>query len=226
MARLILYGPTQVPYVRKVRAALALKGLDHALVEPRGPEDYRRLSPKTGLLPVLEAEGERIADSAAILDWLEERWREPALVSADSVAAHQQRRLERWVEDTLHFYWEHSLRHQEGGGAAGRGEALAAEFAQRLDDLVNFLGRRPFFYGDVPSRADLSVFGFLGNLGATTSAGVARQVDSRSTLRDHVARVSELVREGEWPAARPLEPEPEPASAERFPAEAPRGRQP
>lgn len=218
---LTLYGPATVPYVRKVRAALALKGLDHVLVEPRGPEDYRRWSPRTGLLPVLEAEGRRIADSGSILDWLDERCPEPRLVSADTVAAQQQRRLERWVEDTLHFYWEHSLRHQEGG-ARGRAEALAAEFAQRLDDLVNFLGRRPYFYGDEPSRADLSVFGFLGNLGATTSPGVAAQVESRKPLRDHVRRVAERVREREWPPPRP----PAPERAATASAEAPRGRQP
>ena len=205
MADLILYGPAGAPYVRKVRGALALKGEGHVLVEPRGPEDYRRWSPETGLLPVLEAGGHRIADSARILDWLEARRPEPPLVSPDAVAAQQQRRLERWVEDTLHFYWENSLRHQEQGRGGGRAEGLAAEFSQRLDDLVNFLGRRPFFYGDAPSRADLAVFGFLGNLRHTTSPGVAAQVESRAALRDHVERVSERVREREWPAPRSVE---------------------
>jgi glutathione S-transferase len=204
MSDLILYGPAGAPYVRKVRAALVLKGEGSILVEPRGPEDYRRWSPETGLLPVLGVGSRRIADSARILDWLEERRPEPPLVSPDAVAAQQQRRLERWVEDTLHFYWENSLRHQEAR-SGGRGETLAAEFARRLDDLVNFLGRRPFFYGDAVSRADLAVFGFLGNLRHTTSPGVAAQVESRASLRDHVERVSELVRERDWPPARPFE---------------------
>ena len=202
MAELILYGPAQAPYVRKVRAALALKEVGYVLVEPTGPEDFRRWSPETGLLPVLEAGGRRVADSAAILDWLERSWPLPSLVSSDAVAAQKQRSLERWVEDTLHFYWANSLRGGEASPGA-QAAALAAEFARRLDDLETFLGRRPFYFGEEPSRADLAVFGFLGNLRATTSARVAAQVEARQTLREHVERVAERVREHAWPLARP-----------------------
>jgi len=226
MGELILYGPIEAPYTRKVRAAFALKGVAYHLVEPRGPEDFRRWSPETGLLPVLEAQGQRIADSARILDWVESHAPDPPLVSPDALAAHAQRRLERWVEDTLHFYWEHSLRHQAEGVAGARAEALAREFADRLDDLVNFLGRRPYFYGEHPSRADLAVFGFLGNLPTTTSRGVAARVESRAALRDHVRRVAECVREREWPEPRPfVEPAEVAAGVRASLEEPPRGRQ-
>ena len=54
-------------------------------VEPTSPEDYRRLSPETGLLPLLALESERIPDSAAILDFLDERFPDPPLVSGDAL---------------------------------------------------------------------------------------------------------------------------------------------
>ena len=50
---IVLYGARDVPPVRKVALALALKGLTYELREPRVTEDYRRFSPETGLLPVL-----------------------------------------------------------------------------------------------------------------------------------------------------------------------------
>ena len=50
-----------------MRRALLLKGIDFQLREPNGPEDYRRWSPDTGLLPVLEIDGQRTADSTDIL---------------------------------------------------------------------------------------------------------------------------------------------------------------
>src|SRR5262245_61135821 len=102
-SRIVLYGPP-APLTEKVGRALRLKRLGFELVEPAGAEDYARLSPETGLLPVLEVAGVRIPDSAAILDFLDERFPEPRLVSDDPRAAREQRRLEKWIDETFAFY--------------------------------------------------------------------------------------------------------------------------
>jgi len=78
----VVYGSAVMPYTEKVVRALRLKGVPHALVEPTSPDDYRRWSPRTGLLPVLELDGLRVPDSAAILDLLDERFPEPPLLAA------------------------------------------------------------------------------------------------------------------------------------------------
>ena len=70
--RITLYGPTRIPFTEKVRRALLYKGLEFDLLEPSGPEDYRRWNPKTGLLPVLEIDGELYPDSTDILFKLDE----------------------------------------------------------------------------------------------------------------------------------------------------------
>ena len=102
--RIVLYSPRGMPFTEKVGRALRLKRLPFELVEPKNPEDYRRFSPQTGLLPVLEVEGARIPDSSAILDYLEAHFPEPPLLSSDVRVAREQRRLERWIDETFPFY--------------------------------------------------------------------------------------------------------------------------
>ena len=115
-SRIVLYGP-RAPLTEKVGRALHLKGLGFELVVPAGPEDYARLSPETGLLPLLEFEGIRVPDSSGILDFLDERVPEPSLVSADPRVAREQRRLEKWIDETFAFYILRWVQARLGPGA-------------------------------------------------------------------------------------------------------------
>lgn len=219
MSQITLYGPREAPFVIKVELALLLKKLDFDAKVPQGPEDYRRWSPETGLLPVIDVDGTRVHDSSAILDFLDERFPEPPLLSSDPKTASSQRRLESWAEQTFTFYWMSYLRalvrgdeaaEQPSGAPRGGArsrlsrrkkaptvnleqEGLGKEFGQRLDDLVNFLGRRPFFYSDRVSRADLAVYSFL-NYVPETAGPVVAVVESRQPLVDLMARVEAAVR--------------------------------
>jgi glutathione S-transferase len=218
MAQITLYGPRQAPFVLKVELALVLKKLEFSVEVPRGPEDYRRWSPETGLLPVIDVDGTRVHDSSAILDYLDERFPEPPLLSSDPKVASSQRRLESWTEETFVFYWMNYLRglvradeaREEAGpprtGSRSRlsrrkkapavnfEKGLGKEFGQRLDDLVNFLGGRPFFYSDRVSRADLAVYAFMHNIPSAAGPVVAAAVESRQALVDLMARVEAAVR--------------------------------
>ena len=219
MAQITLYGPREAPFVLKFELALGLKKLDFTQEVPSGPEDYKRWSPETGLLPVIDVDGTRVHDSSAILDFLDERFPEPPLVSSDPKAASSQRTLESWAEETFFFYWMSYLRTLvrgdeevavEGSAAPRAGprsrlsrrkkaptlnlaEGLGKEFGQRLDDLVNFLGSRPFFYSDRVSRADLAVYSFLNYI-PETAGPVKAIVHSRQPLVDLMARVEAAVR--------------------------------
>ena len=102
--RIVLYSPRSMPFTEKVGRALRFKQLAFELVEPKSPEDYRRYSPKTGLLPVLDVDGESIPDSAAILDHLDEHFPKPPLLAADARVAREQRQLERWFDETFPYY--------------------------------------------------------------------------------------------------------------------------
>lgn len=220
MAQITLYGPGEAPFVLKVELALVLKKLGFTREVPRGPEDYKRWNPETGLLPVIDVDGTRVHDSSAILDFLDERFPEPPLLSSDPKLASSQRTLESWAEETFTFYWFNHLRSLVRADEATDGdspdppptgprsrlsrrkkaptlnleEGLGKEFGQRLDDLVNFLGRRPFFYSDRVSRADLAVYSFLHNMPSVAGPVVVAAVESRQALIDLMARVEAAVR--------------------------------
>lgn len=217
-SELVLYGTEHTPYTEKVVRALRLKGLRFQLVQPERPEDFRRFSPKTGLLPVLETRGESIADSSVILDWLDARHPDPPLLSADPRAARDQRRLEQWVGETFSFYFLRWLRERvareglapaDGDGPLARMGMLGPdgriraeafdtsdggpgkEYERRLDDLVQLLGVRPFFYADRIGRADLAVFGTLYTLYDDRYKDGRTLLEQRPALLDHTRRVDE-----------------------------------
>jgi glutathione S-transferase len=77
----IVHGVNLSPFVRKVRVALAEKGIDYELVPvmPFGQtEEYRRKSP-LGKIPCYEEDGYLLPDSSCILAYLERRTPKPAL---------------------------------------------------------------------------------------------------------------------------------------------------
>ncbi|MEN8184106.1 MAG: glutathione S-transferase family protein, partial [Myxococcota bacterium] len=102
---IVLYGPGDAPFTEKVVRGLALKKLPFELREPEGPEDYRRWNPETGLLPLIDLEGERVHDSTQILLRLEELHPEPPLLSRDARTRTAQQNLEHWVDESFFFYW-------------------------------------------------------------------------------------------------------------------------
>lgn len=215
--RIVVYGQRGTPYTVRVVRALHLKKLPFESVEPQSIEDYRRFSPETGLLPVIELEGRRIHDSSAILDFLDQRFPEPPLLSADLRIAREQRRLEAWVSESFDFYIMRWLRSRvpeppapedEGPrgpmsrlGLIGADGQLRAElfdtsdggpgpeFERRLDDIAQLLGPRPFFFGEQPSRADLAVFSSLYGMYREVYPGARAMLDARPALVAFVARL-------------------------------------
>ncbi len=214
-----LYGPVSTPFTEKVRRALLYKGLEFSLVEPRQVEDYKRFSPKTGQLPVLDLHGEHVPDSTEILLRLDQVFPEPPLLSSDPTVAAQQQQLEEWADESFLWYFMKYRRMAMGddyavplplagerdpqppqpskpsptwrsvgawlraGGTWERPHtALLRELALRLDDLVNFLGARPFFYSERLSMADLAVYSMLVHLRADRIPGSALLLAARPTL--------------------------------------------
>ncbi len=215
---IILYGPAVAPYTEKVRRALLFKKLDFQLREPESPEDFKRWSPETGKLPVLEIDGKRTADSTAILLELDRLHPDPPLVSPEPMVASQQRQLEDWADESLAWYFSRWLRMRDegangaqasprrglarvpslrrvlafvaAGGTFERPETnLLRSIGARLDDLLNFLGTRPFFYAEQMSMADLAVYGMLYTLRHDAIPGAARLISDRPLLLEFMHRV-------------------------------------
>jgi glutathione S-transferase len=211
--KITLYGLARVPFTEKCRRALVLKRLEFELREPSGPEDFRRWSPETGLLPVLTIDDEWIADSTNILLRLEALCPDPPLLSPDPIVAAQQRHLEDWADEAFLWYYQEWLRAGGDAEAApppnGTRERLRRFGARlrarrereppqtellrgiddRLNDLENFLGARPFFHSERVSMADLTVYAMLRSLQLDQITGAARLLAERPVLLAFMRRV-------------------------------------
>jgi glutathione S-transferase len=220
--QITLYGSSLTPYTIKVERALHWKGLPFTLEEPKSAEDYRRWSPQNGLLPVIELDGARVQDSAAILDLLEQRFPEPTLLSSDPKVAREQRQLEQWVGETFFYHlfrWVRSrvadVAEPQAGEALGpmmrlgligpngklRDEVFDAsrggagpDFDGALIELSKLLGARSFYFADRLSRADLAVFAALHGLVHDRYPGGARLLRGHPTLWRHSERVEAATR--------------------------------
>lgn len=226
-----LYGPSQAPYTEKVRRALIYKGYEFDFVEPKTREDYKRFNPETGQLPLLDLDGDAVADSTEILLRLDQERPDPPLLSSDPTVAAQQRQLEEWADESLLYYYlkyrrlmgddelvlpvsngePDSIAEEnpaEEPRVSGHFRRIAAwikaggtwerpqtgvirELGYRLDDLVNFLGTRPFFYSQTLSMADLGVYSMLAVMRGGTIPGAARLIAERPSLVAFIQRVEE-----------------------------------
>jgi glutathione S-transferase len=128
---LTLYDAARCPYCARVRIVLAEKGVEYEQVEidlsDRPAWIYEKNS--SGRVPVVEEGAWLLPESAVIMEFLEERYPEPALLPADPA----ERGLARlWIfrhDDFTRPYY--ALRRGEDGAA----EALDDELA-RLDAAV------------------------------------------------------------------------------------------
>ncbi|WP_022706999.1 MULTISPECIES: glutathione S-transferase family protein [Paracoccus] len=96
-----LYHSPLSPFCRKVRLVLAEKKIEVELVEERyweSPPDLKRRNP-AGKLPVLRWRGNMLAESQAIVEYLDEAMPSPALMPQTPMERHEVRRLCAWFDD-------------------------------------------------------------------------------------------------------------------------------
>jgi glutathione S-transferase len=211
------------PFSEKVAATLAFKGLEFERVVSDKPEDVARWSPIARTLPVLEIDGRRKAESAAILEWLEGLYPTPSLFAGEPKTAEAQRHLAEWSDDSFAWYWNRwraarypqpgdsepvddrffaRLREQLSRRFGGTPKTRASlreleiirEVVARMSDLVGFLGVRPFFYADEPSIADISIYSMLRVLREGPIPHCAEAIEARPTLAAFLDRVDGRVK--------------------------------
>ena len=145
---LTLYDAARCPYCARVRIVLADKDVEYEAIEidlsDRPAWIYEKNS--TGRVPVVEEDAWVLPESAVIMEYLEERYPEPALLAADPA----DRALARlWIlrhDDFTKPYY--ALRRGEDGAAGRLDEQLA-----RLDAA---LAARPWLGGAEYGLADIA----------------------------------------------------------------------
>jgi glutathione S-transferase len=141
---LTLYEAARCPYCARVRIALAEKGIEWEAVaiDLSARPDWLYEKNPVGKVPVLEEDGWVLPESVVILEYLEERWPEPALLPPDPAdRAVVRLRIHRFDDALGDAYY-----------ALRRGEDGAAE---RLAHCLGFLDRNlagwpyPFGLADI-----------------------------------------------------------------------------
>jgi stringent starvation protein A len=142
-----LYDAARCPYCARVRIVLAEKGFDLDVVEIDLSDRPAWLYEKnpSGRVPVLEEDDRPLPESAVIMEFLEERYPEPALLPADPAdRAFARLRIFRDDELTAPYY---ALRRGEDGAAERLDTALRG-----LDGVLDgraFLGGADYGLADI-----------------------------------------------------------------------------
>lgn len=171
-----VHGVGASPFVRKVRVALAEKGLDYEL-EPVFPfgagAEFRKISP-LGKIPVLQEEDYYLPDSSAILDYLEAAYPEKPLFPKNPKDRGRAVFLEEYADGAIATKGTGAIFFQRVVGPRFMGQptneaivkkAIEEEVPPLLDYLEDqFDGGNSFLVGDSLSIADIAVTSQFVNL--------------------------------------------------------------
>jgi len=169
---LVVLGGSVSPFVRKVRVALAEKGLDYQLeqVNPFSPpEGWRKVSP-LGRIPAFKDGDRTLADSSVICAYLEKRFPSPALFPADPYEHARALWFEEFIDGGFvpvagsKVFRPLVLKPLFGGKAepepadeAAARKVVEEELPPLWDYLESELGDRDLFVGRELTIADITV---------------------------------------------------------------------
>ena len=205
-----LYHLWLSPYCRKVRIALGEKGLEAELeVEKvwQRRADFLAINP-AGTVPVLiEGDGEVLAESTPICEYLDEVYPDPPLIGLDPAGRAETRRLVNWFDlkfgpEVTHNLVDEKLMKRFMGMGEPDSAAIRAgnhNIHYHLDYIAYLTERRKWLAGaafglaDIAAGAHVSAVDYLGDVpwekhdGAKDwYARVKSRPSFRPLLADHI----------------------------------------
>jgi glutathione S-transferase len=201
-----LYHQPLSPFCRKIRLVLAEKKIEVELVEEPTWErrmDFLRLNP-AGKVPVLRVDDLVFADSAAIFEYLEEVYPEPALLPRDPALRAEARRLVGWFDDKFHDEVTANLLYERvnkklsksGYPESEKIKAGIRNIKYHLDYIGWLIDHRRWLAGDMLTIADftaaahLSCLDYVGDVDWSRSQGLHEwyaKIKSRPAFRSILA---------------------------------------
>lgn len=196
MSKPILHGAILSPYVRKVRVALAEKGVDYegvSVMPGSQTPEYRAMSP-LGKIPCYQEGDFALPDSSAILAYLERVHPRPALYPSDPQAYARALWYEEYADTkiaqvcTVGFFqrFVRAILMKQPVDEAAIQKALSEEAPPVFDYLEQELSDREFLAGGQFSVADIATASFFVNM---EHAGDRVDAARWPRLTDYLARI-------------------------------------
>jgi glutathione S-transferase len=141
--------------VARVEVALGLKGVEFSYVD-HDPADRSAIRALSGqeLVPVVQDDGLVLADSPAILRWIEERWPDPPLWPADPARRAETDTFLDW----FNLVWKAAPNRLADEGPDDTAAAQLAGSRERFEALLD---GRDFLLGERLEIADVTAWPFL-----------------------------------------------------------------
>ena len=197
-----LFGHWICPFSVRVEFALAQRGIDYVVVDvppravrPKGfvvPEEFIAHSPKLEV-PMVKIDGEYLADSIPILEWLEEKFQDSSLLPSDDVGQAVVRERVKWMNKYVYgpmigVYY---------GTDAGLIQESSAAFMRAMETLDQWLQVAPWLAGEAPTLAEAIMVGAYTRLDGLRQLGLAGALPA--SVQQHLERCTQLVG---WDAVR------------------------
>ncbi|MGJ8527959.1 maleylacetoacetate isomerase [Maritalea sp.] len=161
-----LYSRWQNSAGERVRIGLNLKGINCEYVPISGltKQEYLRINPQ-GLLPTLEVGGEFIAQSSAILEYLEEMFPKRSFLPSDPIVKAQARAFANHISSEMHALTQMRIQKMVGKGPAKNWVQHWHDVGfHALEQTVRQRNlKTDFCFGDEPGWADLHLIPQLAN---------------------------------------------------------------
>jgi glutathione S-transferase len=197
-----LFGHWICPFSVRVEFALAQRGIDYTVVDvppravrPKGfvvPEEFIAHSPKLEV-PMVKIDGEYLADSVPILEWLEEKFTDSSLLPADKAGQAVVRERVNWINK---YVYRPMI-----GVYYGTDVALIQEssvvFMTAMETVGQWLRDTPWLAGDSPTLAEAIMAGVYTRVDGLRQLGLTGELPV--FVEQHLERCTQLVG---WDAVR------------------------
>ena len=198
-----LFGHWICPFSVRVEFALAQRGIEYTVVDvppravrPKGfvvPEEFIAHSPKLEV-PMVKIDGEYLADSIPILEWIEEKFTDSSLLPSDDAGQAIVRERVEWLNK---YVYRPMIGVYYGTDPALIQESSLA-FMKAMETVDQWLQTSQWLAGNAPTLAEAIMAGVYTRLDGLRQLGLTGELPA--SVQQHLERCTQLTgwKKVEW----------------------------
>ena len=198
-----LFGHWICPFSVRVEFALAQRGIEYTVVDvppravrPKGfvvPEEFIAHSPKLEV-PMVKIDGEYLADSIPILEWIEEKFTDSSLLPSDDAGQAIVRERVEWLNK---YVYRPMIGVYYGTDPALIQDSSLA-FMKAMETVDQWLQTSQWLAGNAPTLAEAIMAGVYTRLDGLRQLGLTGELPA--SVQQHLERCTQLTgwKKVEW----------------------------